>query len=73
MQNRSQFRVRMRIRNQLRCRSANQQVWLLAVMMLRIPIVITKGHPFQAYGCIHAGFTAFGNGRYTAVYLVASF
>jgi hypothetical protein len=42
-----EFRVRIYITNQLRCRFANQQLWPLAVLMLRIPRVITKGHPFQ--------------------------
>jgi hypothetical protein len=70
MQNHGQFRFTMRIRNPLMCRFANRPLWPLAVMMLRIPIVITKGHPFQAYGCIRAGFAAFRHGRYTAVYIV---
>jgi hypothetical protein len=47
MRNPPQFRVRMRSRNQLRSRFANHQLWPPAVMMLRIPIVITTGHPFQ--------------------------
>ena len=47
MQIHGQFRVRMRIANQLMCRFANQQLWPLAVLMLRIPLVITTGHPFQ--------------------------
>ena len=42
-----EFRVRLRITNRLMCRFANRQLWPLAVLMLRIPRVITTGHPFQ--------------------------
>jgi hypothetical protein len=35
-------------------RSAKRQLWPLVVMMLRIPIAITRGHPLQ----VHAGVLA---------------
>lgn len=50
-----------------------QQLRTLEETVLRTGCIFTKGHPFQAYGCIHAGFTTFRHGRYTAVYTVASF
>jgi hypothetical protein len=67
MQNHGQFRVRMRIRNQLVCRFANRQLWPLAVMMLRIPIVITRGHPLQVNSGKHAESIRFYVAPFTAV------
>jgi hypothetical protein len=52
MRNRIQFRVRMRIINQLMCRFANRQLWPLAVTVLRTGLITTTGHPFQGYGGI---------------------
>ncbi len=52
MQNRHQFRVRMRIKNQARYRFANWQLWPLAVTVLRTGLIFTKGHPFQGYSGI---------------------
>jgi hypothetical protein len=59
MQDNSQFRVRIHITNRLMCRFANRQLWPLAVLMLRIPRVMTTGHPFQGYSgipCANIGF-----------------
>lgn len=47
MQHHQQFCLRFRIANPVKSRSANWQLWPLAVTVLRTGLISTKGHPLQ--------------------------
>jgi hypothetical protein len=49
MQKESQFRCGIRTRNQFGKRIAQWLWWPLAVTMLRIGCIFTRGHPLQVY------------------------
>jgi hypothetical protein len=64
----SHLRVTVHIKNQLRFRFANWQLWPLAATVLRTGLILTTGHPLQVHGRIPCVFVGFSDRTCTVVH-----